>query len=55
MLHSKFQAPEPSSFGEEDFKYISFSFTRPPPQSHFGPYGHHLKKFVKGLLDNASY
>ena len=48
MLHSKFQAPEPSSFGEEDFKYILFSYTRPPPQGH-------LKKFVKGLLDNASF
>ena len=33
MLHTKFQAPEPSSSGEEDFEvYFIFEPKTPPPR-----------------------
>ena len=52
---TKFQAPQPSCPGE-DFKLrISFSNSRPPPQGHFGPKGHHLNRLSRGPLDNATY
>ena len=57
MLHTKFQASEPSSSGEEDFK-VYFIFepkTPPPPQGHFGPQGHHSNKLGRGPLGNATY
>ena len=50
----QFQASEPCSSGEEDFKYISFLNTRPPPQGHFGPQGHHLNKLGRRPLGNAT-
>ena len=44
MLHTKFQAPEPSSSGEEIFKYILSCKPGPPPpiprrMAIFGPMG----------------
>ena len=39
MLHTKFQAPEPSSSGEEDFKYISFLNPRLPAAGPFRTQG----------------
>ena len=48
MLHTKFQAPEPSSSGEEDFEvYFIFEPKPPPPQGHFGPQGHHSKRSIR--------
>ena len=39
MLHTKFQAPEPSSSGEEDFEvYFIFQPKTPPPPPP-GPFG----------------
>ena len=52
MLHTKFQAPEPSSSGEEDLE-VYFIFDLPPP--HFGPQGHHSNKLGRGPLGNATY
>ena len=43
ILHTKFQAPEPSSSGKEDITYILFSNPRRPLQGHF-----HLNSFDKG-------
>ena len=51
MLHTKFQAPEPSSSGKEDFEvYFIFEPKTPPPQGHFGPQGHHSNKLGRGPL-----
>ena len=36
MIYTIFQAPEPSSSGEENFKCISFLNQRPLWQGHFG-------------------
>ena len=56
MLQTKFQAPEPSSSGEEDFEvYFIFEPKTCPPQGHFGPQGHHSNKLGRGLLGNATY
>ena len=56
MLYTKFQAPEPSSSGEEDFLNIFLFWSQdPPPQGHFGPQGHHLNKLGRGPLGNATY
>ena len=56
MLHTKFQAPEPSSSGEEDFEvYFIFEPKTPPPQDHFEFQGHHLNKLGRGLLGSATY
>ena len=57
MLQIKFQAPEPSSSGEEDFEvYFIFEPTPPPPpQDHFEPQGHHSNKLGRGPLGNATY
>ena len=47
MLHIKFQAPEPSSSGEEDFQiYFIFEPKTPPTtgQGHFAPRGLQLNK-----------
>ena len=55
MLHTKIQAPEPSSSGEEDFEaYFIFEPKTPPPQGHFGPQGHHSNKLGRGPLGNAT-
>ena len=49
MLHTKFQAPEPSSSGEEDFEvYFIFEPKTPQPQGHFGPPG---PPFEKNLVE----
>ena len=56
MLHTKFQAPEPSSSGEEDFEvYFIFEPKTPQPQGHFRPQGHHSNKPGRGPLGNATY
>ena len=56
MLHTKIQAPEPSSSGEEDFEaYFIFEPKTPPPQGHFRPQGHHSNKLGRGPLGNATY
>ena len=57
MLHNKFQVPETSSSGEEDFEvYFIFEPKTPPsPQGHFGPQGHHSIKLGRGPLGNATY
>ena len=56
MLHTKFQAPEPSSSGEEDFEvYFIFEPKTPLPQGHFEPLGHHSNKLGRGPLGNATY
>ena len=55
MLRTTFQAPELSSSGEEDFKYISLLNPRSLPQGHFIPQGHHLNQPGRGLLGNATY
>ena len=56
MLHTKCQAPEPSSSGEEDFEvYFNFEPKTPPPQGHFEPQGHHSNKLGRGPLGNATY
>ena len=56
MLHTKFQAPEPSNSGEEDFELYFISEPKTsPPQGHFGPQGHHLNKLGSGPLGNATY
>ena len=56
MLHTKFQAPEPSDSGEEDFEvYFIFEPKILPQQGHFGPQGHHLNKLGRGPLGNATY
>ena len=56
ILLNKFHTSEPSISGEV-FSVLFFLFlnTRPPSQRHFGPQGHHLSKFVRGLLGNATY
>ena len=60
MLHTKFQASEPSSSEEEDFE-VYFIFEPktppppPPPQGHFGSQGHHSNKLGRGPLGNATY
>ena len=56
MLHTKFQAPKPSGFEEEDFEvYFIFERKTLPPQGHFGPQRHHLNKLGRGPLGNATY
>ena len=56
MLHTKFQAPEPSNSGEEDFEeYFIFEPKTPLPQGHFGPQGHHLNKPGRDPLGDATY
>ena len=56
MLHTKFQTPEPSSSGEEDFEvYFIFEPKTRPPQGHFRPQGHHSNKFGRSPLGNATY
>ena len=37
MLHTKFQAPEPSNSGEEDFE-VYFIFEPKPPPPAAGPF-----------------
>ena len=57
MLHIKFQAPEPSSSGEEDFLSIHVIYFRsqvPAPQGHFRSKGYHSNKLGRGPLDNNS-
>ena len=51
MLHTKFQAPRPTSSGEKNFKYILFSNPRPHVTGPFRSQGHCLNKFGRGLLD----
>ena len=56
MLQTKFQAPDPSNSGEEDFLNIFHFLTQDPlPQGHFGPKDHHLNKLDRGPLGNATY
>ena len=60
MLHTNFQAPEPSRSGEADFKvYFIFDHktpsSLPPDAGPFGLQGHQLNKIGRGLLENASY
>ena len=56
MLHTKFQAPEPSSSGEEDFEvYFIFEPKTHPPQGNLGPKGHHSNILGRGSLGNATY
>ena len=55
MLHTKFQAPEPSSSGEEDFD--SFLNPRPPRRRAISDpkaQGHHSNKLGRGPLGNAT-
>ena len=53
MLHTKFQASELSSSGED---YILFLVTKDPPQmGQFRPQDHHLNELGVDSLDNASY
>ena len=55
MLHTKFQASEPSNSGEEDFKvHFIFELKTPQLQGHFEPQGHHLNELGRGLLGNAT-
>ena len=56
MLHTKFQAPEPSSSGEEDFEvYFIFEPKTPRRRAYNGPQGHHSNKLGRGPLGNATY
>ena len=55
MLHTKFQAPEPSYSGEDFEVYFIFEPKTPPQQGHFGPQGHHLNKLGRGPYGNATY
>ena len=64
MLHIKFQAPKPSSSGEEDFKVYFISEPMTPcgraildslAQGHLGSWDLHLNELGIGLLGNATY
>ena len=55
MLHNQFQAPEPSSSGEEDFKYISFLNPRLYAAVPIWTPGPPSGQLVRGPLDNATY
>ena len=52
MLHSRFQASEPSGSEEEDFLIYYYVFLN---GGHIGPQGHHMSKLVRGALGNATY
>ena len=60
MLHTKFQASEPSGSEEEDFwifEYISMNFygSNPGPTGLGPSWTLHFNKLRKGLLGNATY
>ena len=59
MLHTKFQASEPSGSVEEDFLIYFYAFLwfgpRTLARNHLGPWELHLNKVVKGLLGNGTY
>ena len=56
MIHTKFEAPDPSNSGEEEI--LVYSFFEPEdstPLGHFEPQCHHLNKLDRILLGNAIY
>ena len=55
MLHTKFQASEHSSSGEDVFSTYYFRTQDSPPQGCFGPHDYHLYILGRCLLNNASY
>ena len=62
MIYTIFQAPEPSSFGEEDFEvYFIFEPKTPPPPpprrwAISDPKAtHHSNKLGRGPLGKATY
>ena len=56
MLHSKFQAPEPSSSGEEDFEVYFIIEPRTPRRGAMSnPKGQYSNKLGRGSLGNATY
>ena len=59
MLHTKFQASEPSGSKEEDFLIYSIHFygsnLGPLARGHLGPWDLHLNKLGRGALGNATY
>ena len=58
MLYTKFQAPEPSSSGEDDFEVYYIFEPKTPPQPTAGPFrtpGPPFNKLGRGLLGNATY
>ena len=50
MLHTKYQAPEPFSYGEEFLVYFIFEPKTPAAGPFFLPEGHHLHKFEQMIM-----
>ena len=55
MLHAEFQAPEPSSSGEEDFLEDFIIEPKTTATEPFLTPGHHMNKLDKEPQGNATY